>query len=91
MKTSNNEARRPTTPEESKVAKKTRKQHRARIRLVIETFEWVLDRWSRPPRNDEKLAKLIAEMAAHAKDSPEDYGRWANIEARFPDLQKPEL
>jgi len=42
MKTPTGESKRPTTPDERKSAKMARKEHRARVRLIIETYDWLI-------------------------------------------------
>ena len=81
MKTPNNEARPPTTPEERRAAKKASKEHRARVRLSIETYEWLIHRYADAGRL-EKGQEMAAKMMAKAKENPEDFGRWKSVVVR---------
>lgn len=81
MKTPNNEARPPTTPEERRAAKKASKEHRARVRLSIETHDWLIHRYADAGRM-EKCQEMAAKMMAMAEENPEDFGRWKSVIVR---------
>lgn len=78
MKTPNHETKPPTTPEERRATKKAKKEHRARIRLIIETYEWLIHRYAGAGRL-EKCQEMAAKMMAKAKENPEDFGRWNRV------------
>lgn len=81
MKILNHEARMPTTPEERRATKKARKEQRARIRLIIETYEWLIHRYADAGRL-EKCQEMAAKMMARAKENPENFGRWKRVIVR---------
>ena len=78
MKTPDHETKKPTTPEERRIAKKAKKDHRARVRLVIETTEWLIRCHARAGKL-EKCQEMAAEMMRRAEESPEDFGRWKSV------------
>ena len=64
--------------------KLSKKEHRARVRLVIETYEWLIH--CRARAGDlEKCQQMAARMMAKAAENPTDYGRWKSVQVTPPE------
>jgi hypothetical protein len=81
MKTTDNEAKKPTTPEGRRIARKAQKEHRARVRLVINTYERVIHLFARSGHLV-RCQAMAADMMELAKEKPEDFGRWKNVQVQ---------
>ncbi len=68
----------PSAPTDGGETRRERKERRAHVRLVIETYEWMIHNYARARREDE-CRELAERMMARAKENPEDFGRWKRV------------